>query len=121
MNKRELGSQYEKLACDYIVSQGGRILERNYRVRQGEIDIIAAADNYICFIEVKFRKDNKYGGPEAAVSMSKQKKICKVSGFYLMSHRIEEDTPIRYDVITLSGNEGAYTFKWYKNAFDYCL
>ncbi len=121
MNKRELGSKYEDFACDYIKSQGGKILKRNYRVRFGEIDIIAEDNDYICFIEVKYRKDNKYGGPEAAVSLSKQKQICNISRYFLTSNNMDEYTPVRYDVITVTTLDGALTVKWYKNAFDYCL
>ncbi|WP_026651132.1 YraN family protein [Butyrivibrio proteoclasticus] len=119
MNKRISGSFYEDLACDYIVKNKGRILERNFRLRQGEIDIIAQDEGYICFIEVKYRKDNRYGGPLAAVSFAKIRQICKISRFYLSFRNISEDTPIRYDVIAISNEESATTIRWIKNAFDY--
>jgi putative endonuclease len=121
MNKRKVGTWYEILACSFLKEHGVQLLYKNYRVRKGEIDIIAKDDNYLCFIEVKYRKDNKYGGPEAAVSFSKQKQICDVSRFFLFSKHYSEFTPIRYDVIAISGEEGSCQIKWHKNAFDYML
>ena len=119
MNKRNIGSWYEQLACRYIKENGASILNRNYRLKNGEIDIIAKDDNYLCFIEVKYRKDQKYGGPEAAVSFHKQKQICHVSRYYVYSKGYSEFTPIRYDVIAVSGEDGNSSIKWIKNAFDY--
>ena len=119
MNKRKVGTWYEILACSFLKEHGVQLLYKNYRVRKGEIDIIAKDDNYLCFIEVKYRKDNKYGGPEAAVTMYKQRQICNISRFFLLSKGYSEFTKIRYDVIALSGQEGTCNIKWYKNAFDY--
>jgi len=105
----------------YLKEQNIKILKRNFRVRSGEIDIVAFDGKYYCFIEVKYRKNIKYGGPEAAVTLSKQKQICNVSRFYLAFNQISESVPIRYDVIAISGEEGASTIKWYKDAFQYML
>lgn len=116
-----MGSWYEELACMYLRSQNARILKRNFRVRSGEIDIVAFDEGYYCFIEVKYRKDNKYGGPEAAVGLSKQKQICNVSKFYFLLNHISEDVPVRYDCIAISGEQGMAEIKWYKNAFQYRL
>lgn len=119
MNKRTTGSWYEDMACDYLKSQRVKILKRNFRVRSGEIDIVAFDEGYYSFIEVKYRKDDKYGGPEAAVGFAKQKQICNVSRFYISFNHIPEDAPVRYDVIAISGEEGACKIKWYKDAFEY--
>ena len=121
MNKRVIGTGNEELACNYLISKGCRIIARNFRCRQGEIDIIAKDGAYLCFIEVKFRKDDGFGEPQEAVNVSKQRKISRVSRFYLYSKKVSFDIPIRYDVIAVSLNEGSYTFKWIKNAFDYCM
>ncbi len=119
MNKRSVGSDTEELACEFLRSQGALIIEKNYRCKNGEIDIIARDGKYICFIEVKFRKSTKFGEPEEAVSCNKQKRICKVSKFYLYSKYQSLDTSIRYDVVAISPKEKILTFKWIKNAFDY--
>lgn len=119
MSSKDIGKWYEILAREYIRSKGGRILDVNFRGSGGEIDIIARDGEYLCFIEVKYRRDAKYGGPEAAVSLSKQKKICKVSLFYLLCHDLSEDIPIRYDVISISGEEDSVSIHWDKNSFDF--
>ena len=70
-------------------------------------------------MEVKFRKNSDFGQPQEAVNISKQRKISKVSKYYLYSKNLSFDTPIRYDVIAVSVNEGIKSVKWIKNAFDY--
>ncbi len=119
MNKRVIGEGNEDLACNYLKSQGCRIIARNFHCRQGEIDIIARDGQYLCFIEVKYRKNTDFGLPQEAVNIFKQRKISKVSRFYLYSKNLSFDIPIRYDVIAVSVNEGITAFKWIKNAFDY--
>lgn len=62
MNKRKIGDEYEKIAAAYLENNGYIILEKNYRCRNAEIDIIAKNDSYICFVEVKYRKTDNCGG-----------------------------------------------------------
>ncbi len=119
MNKREIGEKTESLASDYITSQGATIVQRNFSCSQGEIDIIARDEGYLCFIEVKFRKDDNFGAPQEAVSFSKQRKICKVSKFYLYTRYRSVDIPVRYDVLAISATDGILSFRWIKNAFSY--
>jgi putative endonuclease len=120
LNKRVVGDDKEMLACSFLEEKGCRIIERNFRCWMGEIDIIARDGSYLCFIEVKFRKDNSYGDAKEAVNYSKQKRISKVSSFYLYSKKVSFDSPIRYDVIAESVDDGILTFDWVKNAFEYC-
>ena len=98
MNKRQVGDYYEKLACEYLRRSGACIIERDYRAFRGDIDIIARDGIYLCFIEVKYRKDNKYGAPEGAVTISKQRQICKLSKLYLYSKVKSIDVPIRFAI-----------------------
>ncbi|MBO4457546.1 MAG: YraN family protein [Butyrivibrio sp.] len=120
MNKRNMGSFYEDIAAKYIEDHGGRIIERNYRARQGEIDIIACDGEYLCFVEVKYRNKDKYGDALAAVNYVKQRKICKVSQVYIKCNGANFDIPIRYDVVAVNvSDDGRYTVNWVKNAFDY--
>ena len=119
MNKRRIGDFYEDIACKFIYANGGSVLERNYRVRHGEIDIIARDEDYLCFIEVKYRNSDRFGPPEKAVNISKQRQICRISKLFLFSRFKSIDLPIRYDVIAISGVQNAVTVKWHKNAFEY--
>ncbi|MBP3196783.1 MAG: YraN family protein [Butyrivibrio sp.] len=119
LNKRAVGDTKELLACNYLKDEGAVILERNFRCRTGEIDIIAKDAKYLCFIEVKYRSGNSFGEPEEAVNFKKRKHICKVSDFYLYSKYKSFDLPVRYDVVAISQKDNIFTFKWIKNAFDH--
>lgn len=115
MNKREVGAAYEQKAVDFLQQNDVKILERNFRCRQGEIDLIGKHNEYVVFFEVKYRKNNQKGLPQEAVSFSKQKKICKVADYYRMIHKMGEFVAIRYDVIAICGEE----LTWIQNAFSH--
>ncbi|RKM57092.1 YraN family protein [Butyrivibrio sp. X503] len=119
LNKRNLGTALEDIAADYVNENGAKVVERNFRCKSGEIDIIARDGKYLCFIEVKYRKSVKYGSPETAVDYLKRKKISKASGFYMYYKHLDENTPVRYDVIAISGDDKEYKIKWIKDAFEY--
>lgn len=115
MNKRKTGESYEAKAAEFLITQDVKILEKNYRNRYGEIDLIGRDDTYLIFIEVKYRKDNNKGTPAEAVGFSKQRRICKVADFYRMTNGIGEFEAVRYDVIAYSSEK----IEWYKNAFSH--
>lgn len=115
MNKRETGDKYETLAAEVLQNNGYRILERNFRCREGEIDLIALEDGYLVFVEVKYRKDCKKGTAAAAVDIKKQKKICRVADYYLFKNRLYADASVRFDVAAIDGTEVHII----KNAFSY--
>ncbi len=119
MNKRAVGTDIEGIACNFLIDNRATIIERNFRSRQGEIDIIARDEGYLCFIEVKFRTNDRYGQAVEAVNIKKQIHICRVSKFYLYSKYKSFDLPVRYDVIAISQIEDRYSINWIKNAFDY--
>lgn len=105
MNKRQTGSRYEEQAAAFLEQQGFRILERNYRDRIGEIDIIAKDGNCLVFVEVKYRKDSGNGYPEEAVGYHKQQRIRHTAEYYLYSHGLGDDTICRFDVVGILGTE----------------
>lgn len=113
MNKRKIGADYEKLAEKYLEKQGFRILERNFRIRQGEIDLIGYHKDTLVFVEVKYRKDDGKGLPQEAVTPFKQRQISKVAEFYLMRHPGKAGMCCRYDVVAICKDK----ITWYENAF----
>lgn len=115
MNTRKKGAEYEEIAIKYLQNQGVAILERNYRNRRGEIDIIGKDGEYTVFFEVKYRKDTVKGYPAESVNYRKQKNICMVADYYRMIHQMGEFAPVRYDVVDICGVE----ITWYKNAFEH--
>ncbi len=101
---RAVGIYYESLAARYLQEKGIEIRERNFRCHMGEIDIIGKEEGVWIFCEVKYRTNLSYGYPEESVNWSKQKKIRRVASFYLQRQKLSEDTPCRFDVISIQGN-----------------
>lgn len=115
MNNREKGAQKEQEVCAYLLSKGIIIKERNFRCRQGEIDMIGYDGACLVFFEVKYRRSQSAGSAAEAVGYTKQRKICRTADYYRMTHHCGEDVPVRFDVIAIDGEE----LRWIKNAFYY--
>lgn len=98
MNTKNIGDIGEDKAVQFLKKKGYRILDRNYRCRFGEIDIIAKDKNCFVFIEVKTRKDVSYGRPVESISKVKIGRILKTLKFYIAQKRIY-DCDIRIDAI----------------------
>ena len=103
-NRRQIGMEYERIAGEYLQSQGYEILEYNFHCRFGEIDIIAKQGEYIVFIEVKYRSSERYGEPLEAVTKGKQRTISKCAQSYLYKNRMW-DMPVRFDVVGMREND----------------
>lgn len=102
---KEIGTFGESAACRYLRKNGYMIHERNYRIRSGEIDIIAEKDGVLVFAEVKTRKTVKYGMPAEFVDIRKQRKIIRTAYYYLHGRQCA----VRFDVIeVLYRNKTAY-------------
>lgn len=104
-NKNKLGKEYEDFAVKYLESRGFRILERNFRCRNGEVDIIARDGGTLVFAEVKYRSTERMGNPLETVNREKQRRICRSARYYMMIKHLPEDTPCRFDVIGILGSE----------------
>ena len=116
MNNRFVGDCYEVIAEEYLQKRGYRILERNFRCKFGEVDIIAMHQDAIVFVEVKYRKTGEFGHPTEAVSRQKQIRISNVASFYMYSRKQYTNRSCRFDVVSIIG--GNVTL--YQNAFPYC-
>lgn len=103
-NKRAVGANYEQMAVDYLEQKGHCILERNYRNRYGEIDIISRDRDTIVFHEVKYRKSNAFGTPFESVNFAKQCKISRVALYYCTQKNLWDDCAFRFDVIAIYGD-----------------
>ena len=115
MNKRKVGADMECLAAAYLEDRGMKIVERNFRNRQGEIDLIGYQDGYLVFVEVKYRSGDSKGMAVAAVDYRKQRQICKVADYYRYLHKLGNQTMIRYDVVAIQEDE----IIWIPNAFPH--
>ncbi len=119
-NKRSLGTEMESAAAEYLQKQGVRILEKNFRSHQGEIDLIGEDEGCICFIEVKYRNSQYAGAPEEAVHLKKQETICRTADYYRLTNHLEQTRPMRFDVVAMERNEsGEAKIRWIRDAFPY--
>ncbi|MFN3740871.1 MAG: YraN family protein [Thermodesulfovibrionales bacterium] len=96
---RDRGLKGEALAISYLKKKGYKILEKNYRTKFGEIDIIASKDDVVVFIEVKTRSTDAFGAPEESVTTEKQERIKKAALYYLKNLRTIP--ALRFDVISI--------------------
>ncbi len=101
MNKRKIGQEQEEIAASYLKQQGYKILKKNFRCPLGEIDLIAMHQDYLVFVEVKYRRSLQKGYPEEAVTPAKQKTIAKTALWYMTTNHISLDTPCRFDVVSM--------------------
>lgn len=117
MNKRKLGTIKEQLAEKFLEKQGVSVIDRNFRTRIGEIDLIGIKNQTLIFFEVKYRKTEKYGFPAEAVNYKKQLTISRVSDQFrfLKCKELTKELYVRYDVIVILGEH----ITWIKNAFPY--
>ncbi len=104
--RRLLGQAGETLAADTLQQQGYSILTRNYRTPYGEIDLIARHGDTLVFVEVKLRRSELFGPPQAAVNTAKQRHLKLAAQYYLNQQR-HQDIKIRFDVvaITMAGRQ----------------
>lgn len=117
MNKA-IGIIGEELSVRYLVGQGYHILDRNFRTKFGELDIIARKDKLILFIEVKTRTSNTYGIPSESIHFKKQKTIRKLSQQYILQKKLnDEDLIYRYDAIEVRIKDKKYKINHIANAF----
>lgn len=105
MNKRKIGSYYEEQAAVYLQNKGYKVLERNYRCIQGEVDLICSQASCLVFVEVKYRGDSRMGSPLEAVDRRKQNRIRKAAVYYMYTHGLGEDCPCRFDVVGILGEQ----------------
>ena len=87
LSLRELGEIGEIRACEFLSRKGLRILDRNWRIKSGEIDIVAAQDSVIVFVEVKTRRSSAFGHPLEAISIEKAARLQRLALAWLATHQ----------------------------------
>ena len=109
------GQQAVDRALAYLETEGLSLVERNYRCRGGEIDLIMRDGGKLVFVEVRFRSDPRFGGALASVDLKKQGRLVHAAAHYLAAKRI--DRPSRFDVVGVSPDQGKLAIQWIKDAF----
>jgi putative endonuclease len=114
--RQELGRYGEQLACDELARRGYTVVERRYRKRAGELDIVAKHRDYVVFIEVKARRDRSFGDPEEAVTLQKQQKMVQMATDFLVRNHLQE-VPCRFDVVAINTETDPPTISILEDAF----
>lgn len=101
-SRQALGGFGERLAAEWYEARGFEIVERNWRVREGEIDLIVRNDLTLVFCEVKTRRSDRFGSGAESVTATKQQRIRKLAAMYLASGTHRGSHSIRFDVASVS-------------------
>lgn len=118
MNRNPLGQEGEEAAAAFLKSKGLKILERNFRIRGGEIDIVARDGSTVCFTEVKTRRSSTYGPVQESVSFFKKNRLIKAGLFYVAKYNLT-DTNVRFDVVCVTfARDGRPQIEWLQNVFE---
>ena len=115
--QRGTGQRWESLAAKHLRKAGYKIIERNFRARAGEIDLIAEEEGVLCFIEVKGRRGAGFGSPAEAVTVEKQRRIARAAEAYLAVKRLGAP-PCRFDVVAIVESDAGTEVTILRGAFE---
>jgi len=118
-SSRAIGSEGEDIAAEYLRARGYRILKRSFRIRTGEIDIIAADGDILVFVEVKLRRSRTCGSPAEAIDRRKQAQIAEIARYFLSTRGLR-DVVCRFDTVLISPDDGngVYSCELVRDAFQ---
>lgn len=115
------GQKNERLAEQFLQQRGLKLKERNYHCRRGEIDLVMFDKEVLVFVEVRYRKQAKYGSAMESVDHRKQQKLIKAAQYYLMKNFPKHEPICRFDVVAIDGNQTPKSsqnpIEWLPNAF----
>ncbi len=114
--KKMLGKEGEDRAAQFLAKKGYIILERNYSMRSGEIDLVALHNGEVVFVEAKTRTSDAFGAPELAVTPQKQQRMLKAALAYMKYKKLHQ-VPCRFDVVAISAAAGP-EIELIQNAFE---
>ncbi len=113
--KQRTGDAAEDAAARHLVAAGCRVVARNARYRDGEVDLIARERDVLVFVEVRMRGSSRYGGAAVSVDGLKQKRIARAAQHWLLANYGERWPACRFDVVTV---DGGGTIEWIRDAFS---
>ncbi len=115
---RSTGTVFEDLALAHALSNGLRLVTRNFNCRFGEIDLVLRDRDVVVFLEVRYRKSGHFGGALESVGNAKRERLSKTASFFLQANPALAREPCRFDVMAISGSAENPTIDWQRNAFD---
>lgn len=114
---RARGQVVEAASEQYLQQQGLQPIERNFNRRGGEIDLVMRDGETLVFVEVRFRKSDRFGTPAESITANKRRKLLQTAQLYLLAHPLWRNKPCRFDVVAVRPGESGLQFEWIKNAF----
>lgn len=117
-SRTQLGKGGETLAVTHLKRKGYKIIDRNFRTRRGEIDIVARHRDTLVFIEVKTRRSQRFGDPKWAITAAKRRKISLVALEYLLKTQGTTRIKARFDVVTIQQTASRPLVEVIANAFE---
>jgi putative endonuclease len=119
LDRRALGSRSEDIAAHFLASQGFALVERNFRRRLGELDLIARHGDVLVIAEVRTRSSNAYGGAAASVDGLKRRRIVRAAQLLLQRRKDLAELRVRFDVLVVHEPMGAAPrVEWIQHAFE---
>lgn len=116
-DRRSLGAAIEAAARDHLVDAGFRPVAGNVNYRLGELDLVMLDGTTLVFIEVRYRRDDRFGGGAASVDFRKQRKLVRAAQLFLQRHPRYANGPCRFDVVEAEGDPAAPQLRWLRDAF----
>ncbi|MBI5343415.1 MAG: YraN family protein [Deltaproteobacteria bacterium] len=115
---RKTGDEAEDAACAFLERKGIRVVERNFRARGGEIDIVGRQGDVLVFVEVRYREEEEFGAPEETVGFPKRRKIAAAAREYIGKIPPASWKEARFDVVAIVGTGPGAVIRHYPAAFD---
>lgn len=112
------GEKAEALVLKKLEKEGLRLLHKNFRCQLGEIDLVMMDQHCLVFVEVRYRKNDLYGGALSSITTTKQAKIRKTASYFLQQNPNLDYQDCRFDVVALTGKGGQTEIQWLENAFQ---
>ena len=117
-DKQRTGNEAERASERLLISAGLRLLARNYRCKQGELDLVMRDVDTVVFVEVRYRRRNQWGDAVETVDWRKQKRLIAAAHHYLLTHPHLANQPCRFDVVAATGDPADPTsYRWIREAF----
>ena len=115
MDSSSRGKDAETRAWHYLQARGLQLLQRNYRSKRGEIDLVMQDTDSLVFVEVRYRRQSQFGSALESVDRRKQARLIACARHYMQAYPQAASQPCRFDVVSISGSPGE--IEWVRNAF----
>ena len=117
MHRKDAGIAAELAACGFLEAQGCRLLEKNFRCRAGEIDLVMRDGRVIVLVEVRLRSSSRFGGAAGSVDWKKQQRLIAAARYFTLVRAGLRNHAFRFDVVTIEPEGPGMQIRWIKDAF----